>query len=555
MNTKGTDPAAWMPGITFLLPVALAFLWVSTGGYQGLNGQDAHDYLHISWNWTAWWHGGPLPVMVEHPHGYPLAGAMLGTLIGDELPALRILSAISLVFLALLVRSVLKRGSTVGGRGLDSYVLLAVVLSPFLLRYALTVMSDVSAMALLMAAFLCLQRWDQERRTRWLAAGLVPLALALSVRLAAAPFVAVLLAAAVFRITKPPMRRWLFVGAAALASLIGIALVLSGTTWNALVQDSPLADWSVRNFLARELHSDDGVLRYRWPNIPYVLGLFVHPGFLPIGPLLLPFLRRGDLQDRTVLIAFTLITVHLLFMAGMPFQNDRVLLIGQPFVVILFAPAFARALAWCKARSMWKGILALSVMVQVALVHRAVRPFIHQAEVEREVAAVVREYATGRVFTHGMGAALVTYCPGTVVTELWYAELDGFPSGALLVVHPGNLRDQWQGRPPGINWDKARAQGVERLWRNAEGWEVLRLKGPPAEPNGLETGGQTQAQRSSRRQRKGWRQSEGEVRAHVEAHEIGIDRGIHDVQDVDGAQGHVAPFQPTPVLLRGVQQA
>ena len=103
-------------------------------------------------------------------------------------------------------------------------------------------------------------------------------------------------------------------------------------------------------------------------------------------------------------------------------------------------------------------------------------PFMQQAQVERELAAQVNALRPELVYTHGMGAAFGTYCPTVRVTELWYAVLDRFEPGALVVVRPKNLIEQWEDHPPAINWQRAQDQGLETVGAHADGWAIRRVR-------------------------------------------------------------------------------
>lgn len=469
--THGSAPRIWW----LLLPGALAYWWVSANGYAGLNGQDAHDYLRLAKAWfAAFWQGGPIPLVAEHPHGYPMAGALGGAILGPAL-ALRIVSLLSYFTIIGLVHRILS-DRVKNTTGITAYVLLAVALSPFMLRYALTCMSDTMAIACLVAALWFTLAYQKDR-DRWMLLGaFATLVLALWVRLAAAPVVMLL----VLSLIETGLRKQLtwsrllqLVGVLSVAALVAMV----GLEGSAMLADTPLADWSPLNWFRRELHSDDGVLRYRFPNLVYALFSLIHPGQFPIGLLLLPFLRRSDLRDEPGRTAAIVLLGYLLFVAGMPFQNDRVLLLGQPFTVLLFQPAFLRAMAFAARSNVRPAILFMVLVVaQAALFVRTMLPFTHQAEVEKELASVVHSLDPKVIYSHGMGAALTTYCAPTPVIELWYAPLDTFLSGGILVVHPLNLEQQWKGRAPSINWYRAQAHGLDKLAERPDGWVIARLR-------------------------------------------------------------------------------
>jgi hypothetical protein len=462
-----------VPFLTQLLVVAGALSWSTWANHKGLNGQDAHDYLRIAKEWSHWSIGEGRPRMVEHPHGYPIAGALLG-IFGSELLGLRLISASALLLIAAMMRWLLLRPGAERIR-VDVYVLLAVVLSPFMLRYSMVVMSDVPAMAIMMAAFLFTVRWLSEGRSCWPTLALLFIGLALGFRIAVAPLVLPLILAIVHGPSAGRRMRWV-------AMFVGLALLIVGA-WYALGADvlgmlgSPLREWSPFNLFRRELHSDDGVLHYTFPNLLYVTSVVIHPGFFVMGLLLIPFVRRSDLGPVHARLALIMAVCYLLFIAGMPFQNDRVLLMVLPLVALLCYPAFTRALEFLRSKKIeWRCAVAVLAVIQAGLFIRAMVPFIHRSTVEQELAAIVNSEKPELVYTHGMGAAFVTYCPGVKVNELWYMELDHFEKGAMVVVHPRNLEDQWEGRPPAINWTRAQLQGVQVLHQRQDGWIVARVR-------------------------------------------------------------------------------
>lgn len=454
------------------VPGTLAITWMIFMDYSGLNGQDAHDYYRIARAWTAWWSGGVRPVMMEHPHGYPFLGALIGLLIG-VLPGLRLLSLVGFFATALILHRLVRVSDR---RSATRYVLLGFCLSPFVLRYAMTTLSDVTAIAWVMAAFMGLVAWCTDRKITALAGMLLCLACALSVRFAVMPIALMMVALAIeaaarVEIGWRPLAFITMLGGALLAWALHVVPRAD------LLQGSPLAEWTPLNWFHRVHRSDDGELHYKLPNIIHALGVFLHPGQFPLGLLLVPFFRWADLGSPRGRRTFILAVCYLLFVAGMPFQNDRVLLMAQPLIVLLFHPAFTRGMAWLegKGRSPWP-FLVMAALVQVALFVRAMLPFVHQARVEREIATTIGRFQPDRIYTHGMGAALSTYCPTAEITELWYAELDSFRQGALVLLHPGDLADQWQGLPPAVNWERLQKQGVETVEERPDGWSLFRVR-------------------------------------------------------------------------------
>ncbi len=450
-----------------------AWLWAGAVGYEGLNGQDGHDYLRMAHAWSSSWAGGQRPLMVEHPHGYPLFGALLGRLLGSELLALRSISAAALLFLVHTMVRVL-RTSNAHSITERWWPVIGLALAPFMLRQSLTVMSDLPALALCVAAFEQVLGWERSRRLFPLMMAVALFVLAVSFRLAAIPFALVAASWCVVR--------WIgvFKGAAFLLLCVAVLLslvVFTGGSPKDLLHALPLGDWSVRNMFHRVHHSDDGTLSYALPNIVRVWAVFIHPGSMPLGALLLAFARREDLRSTHVRSALWFVLGYVLFVAGMPYQNDRVLLMAQPFVWVALAPAFGRiGQRLQRTKQIAKPLGALLLIALVGLCWRAVDPFAAQARRERWLVATACATDASRIYTHGMGAACGTYCPRLRTTELWYGTISSFESGALVLVQPAELADQWLGTPPAINWESAQRQGLSAAVALDGGWVLARVR-------------------------------------------------------------------------------
>lgn len=439
-----------------LVPLLLALAWCASQDYAGLHGQDAHDYLHQADKWAAWWHGADVPAVGEHPPGYPLVAGSLSLLVGDTWLAVRIVPFLSFVLLIVIMGHWASRVMDDQWAS-SSWTLLLLGASPFLLRHALVATSDLPAIALCTTAWYSAMRWTELHGRTWILLCLGMCALAVCARFAVVPLLAGL-GVGVLALKGPLRQRpWMI-------TLTCVGLVLSVWAVSAALPGTPLGDWSPMNLFRRTLRSDDGVLRYPLPNGLYVLKMLVHPGFIPMAVLLLPFVRKPDVVGGPQLLAGAMVVAYLVFIAGMPFQNDRVLLLAQPFVAVLFAPAFHRAWCWAASWARWRSAaVGVAAALQLALFIRAMAPSILSAEYERAIAEVVRRYHVGTAYTHGMGAALRTYCPATQVNELWYAPIEHYKPGGWVIVDPTNLAIQWKGRLPEQNFRRAQAQGLVHL--------------------------------------------------------------------------------------------
>ncbi len=395
----------------WVLPALLGLAWAQWNGYEGLNGADSHDYFRVARAWAAWLHGGERPAAAEHPSTFSLMGAMLGAMTGDLLLALRCIPFIAFLLLGVVMLRLVPRQGLIGPAGIV-FVLLAIGASPFLLRHALVVMSDVPAAALMFFGFGCVVVGQEASSAKWFLVAVFAGVLAVAFRFAALPMLGGSFIWLLWKRTDGRHGGRVRVGTGVLLFTMALLFTLRPAWLAEACTGTPIEHWSGLNLFRTELHSDDGVLHYRVPNLLYVVSVAVHPGFFPIGMLLVPFLRRADFQTCTAGLAACMVAAYLLFTAGLPFQNDRVMLMAQPPIAYLFAPAFGRAWAWGIARTSrpWLAVVAI-VLVQLGLFARAIQPFMRSARTERELAGAVRGSGARQVYTHGKGPALSTYCP------------------------------------------------------------------------------------------------------------------------------------------------
>lgn len=400
----------------------------------------------------------------------------MGAVLGNVQFAMRLLPVLAFLAIGLVFRRALESGDRQAPMA-KVYVLLAVGLSPFLLRYALVCMSDLPAMALVMLSWWAWGRAVADRKVHWWVLCSVAAIAAVQVRLASAPMLGGLVLMSMYRVVPKRWSRIFLSACGMLLALLILPVLLNMPTWLDAVEGTPLADWTPLNLFRRELHSDDGVLRYPLPNVLRLFSVFVHPGFLPLGALLLLFVRKVDIEGALQRAAAAMLIIYLLFVGCMPFQNDRVLLLAQPFAAFLLYPAFARL--WVRVtvgtRKIWLWFTILLVL-QAALFVRAMIPFIRNARVERELATEVIVSGATHIYTHGMGAAFTNLCPQQRITELWYGPITRFEKGALVVVKPLELKDQWTGLHPAANWARAQGQGVEVVNERPDGWGIYRVR-------------------------------------------------------------------------------
>ncbi|MCC7503055.1 MAG: hypothetical protein IT229_11025 [Flavobacteriales bacterium] len=436
--------------------------------FQGLYNQDAHSYLRLANELTAWWKGGGPPGQAYWPLGFPAAGAILSFLIGNTLLGLRLVTVFSWIMAVLAFRRILLDiGADRARAGL--YTALTIGTSPFLLRHGVVVMSDVPAIGL---ALWSLRHGLRSKDLRDTLIGIAFAATAVMVRLPMLVWVAPVL---MFSCLRAFQRATVGQRVLLTAMLVTGAVVVRWVVAGALAHPLGL-QLLPGNLFRSAFDTVDGQHRFLVPNALYVLKPLWHPGFLLLAPLLWPFLRRGDLRSKLALLSFATAGGYLLFLGMLPDQNDRLCLPALPCVALVLWAAFDRVMFRYGGRRIWRMAVPLVVAVQLVLFARAIAPFVQQDRTQRELAEWVKGAGATTVYTFGVDQALRSYGFSGSTIDLWQNEVEHFKPSALVLFNPDANAEQWKGRTPMQNWQRALVQGADTVGTRPDGWVLLRVR-------------------------------------------------------------------------------
>ncbi len=461
--------ARYRPWWLVLFVPVLAIIVLDLGwGFHGLYNQDAHAYLRLVNELVAWWKGGAPPSNAYWPLGFPAAGAVVSLLTGSTLLGLRLVTALGWVLSVLAFRRILlDTGADRTRAGL--YTALTVGTSPFLLRHGVVVMSDVPAIALGLWSFRFGLRYANTRDS------LICTALAATAVMVRFPMLVwvapVLTFSCVRAFQRAPTVQRVLLGAMLIACVFLVRLAVAGALAHPLgLQLHPA------NLFRSAFDTVDGQHRFLIPNALYVLKPLWHPGFLLLAPLLWPFLRRYDLRSKLVWLSLATAGGYLLFLGMLPDQNDRLCLPAMPSVALVLWPAFDRLMVRYSGRGLWRMAVPLIVMVQLVLFARAIAPFVEQDRMQRELSEWVKGEGATTVYTFGVDQALHSYGHQGGTVDLWRNEVEHFEPGALVLFNPDANAEQWKGRTPMLNWQRALVQGADTVGTRPDGWVLLRIR-------------------------------------------------------------------------------
>ena len=130
-------------------------------GFNGLYGQDSYEYLRYSRRLTEFFISGKSPGDYFWPVNFPLLGAILSLIIGNNIIALQLISMLSFVFTAFYSLRLIQLIYSSNKEDVIYYLSLFLILSPFLFRTAFLVMSDILALFLSTAAIYYIVKYQR----------------------------------------------------------------------------------------------------------------------------------------------------------------------------------------------------------------------------------------------------------------------------------------------------------------------------------------------------------------------------------------------------------
>ncbi len=471
----------FLPVILFFSFGFLSFLL----NFNGLYGQDAHEYLRQSRVIFDRFQGMPVPAQslgdTEFAGGYPLAGALLRFLLGDSVLALQVVSWLAAA-LGLLVFERLLCLLAPGARAESRWVFagLGLALAPMFFRAGLTSMSDGLGLMFALTAFYFALRAFEKISTYNIIYTVGFAALAVTTRYSLGALLLPLgVSLAYFLIfRKKTLDLAIGLGLGCLAFLPHFWLK-SGIAENPFGH-SMLQHWSVANFFQHSFNNENGFSDYTLPNILFLLFPLMHPAFCLALPGLFFLFKKTDLAlpaKKTLLIC---ISSYLILLGGMPHQNPRHLLPAYVLLLLLLFPAWDRL--YCYGflffRRLTTGILATAFALQVICCVWILAPILARHRLEQVVAATLSEVMPPKstLYAFDLDVAMHSYLPNIQIQNLWERQYAEFPSGSYVLFNEA-LRPQWQGQHPMLNWDFLKENyRLKMRAKLPEGWALWEIE-------------------------------------------------------------------------------
>jgi len=437
----------------FFFFLLLAFVFIT--GFNGLYGQDSYEYLRFTNCLSAFYKTGAPTGDFFWPLIYPILGSLLSFIIKPVF-ALQLISILSFVGAAMYVDKTIELVYSPYAKYKSIFVFLFFLLAPYLLRASLVVMSDMLAVFFITGAYYYVVKYRINLQGKYFFLFVVFAMAAIATRYAA--FVILVVPGLFIKANFIKHFKWkAFLASALVAVLILLPhLLLRSNHPLAFIQHDWIRGWSPVNFFKNSFITADGNGYYTLPNIVYFFYNLFHPAFCFVGIILILFSIKHFKKENTLIPTVSII-LYALFLAGIPLQNLRFLLLSFPLVVLVLFPGFASAMDYLTERGNFNSAKKITVYVlvaaiQLALFARVFMPLYYDNRTENLVAEEVLKHPDIPIYTFSIDGALRAHGVRNRIISLYSSQIDSVKGQKLVLFSESQFADEWKGQPPMINW-------------------------------------------------------------------------------------------------------
>lgn len=444
--------------------------------FDGLYGQDAYEYLRYTKVLKTFLTTGQFPGDYFWGVYYPLFGSLLSFIIQNPIIALQLISVFSLIVTAIYIHKTIQLLYD-SEKDVLIYTALFFMLSPMVFKMGLLVMSDM--LSTVLTALCCyhfLKYYKLEIVKNIYFAAIFGV-IAILTRYACVVLILPFAFYSLFIIAK--RKQFLHLIPLLLISII-LALphfFVKSQNPAAFLNHTWLQEWSATNFFKRSFDTPDGIENYGLPNIFYAFSSVFHPRYLPFGiPFLILFLMKKQRVNYVflLLIAYSL---YGLFLAGIPFQNSRFLLIAFPFLIVLFYPCFVRILETGIIKKNKNLLLIFVAIIQLSLCVYSLKTVFALNKFEKQMVVELKPFQNNTLYSFDVDIALKGRGVKFDYKNLWVKKYDSFQKNALVLFHPTKFNEQWKNKNPMLNWESLQTETKLKKIKNLpEGWILYQIQ-------------------------------------------------------------------------------
>jgi hypothetical protein len=210
-----------------------------------------------------------------------------------------------------------------------------------------------------------------------------------------------------------------------------------------------LIGWSPINFFKHSFTTIDGIQQNRFHNIIYAIGGIFHPGYFLPGIVFVSFLITKKQSNIFYIIGASII-IYLIFLAGIPYQNNRFIIIVIPIIIVLFYSGYQNMSA--KWSHIIKYLYLPMIVLQLILFAYGFKIIYDRNRLEIKIAEYFRQNPVQNTYLFDMDVALKGYKIPTNYFNLWETEYKTFIPGSSVLFNEKKFSKQWEGKNVMKNW-------------------------------------------------------------------------------------------------------
>lgn len=445
-------------------------------GFDGLYGQDSYEYLRYTKALQLYFKTGIHPGDYFWPLYYPISGAILSFFLEPKI-ALQLLSIASLLVSSIYISKII---TLLFDKKVNPYlyVLSLFTLSPIVFRLGITTMSDMLSTLFIVLSFYNAIIYSRHKTNQNLYAFLIFCICAIMTRYVA--FVVLLpigiLTLTVFIRNRKHLKHIPLLLLCSVILLLPHFIIRSENSTQFLNHDW-LTKWSFFNFFKSSFITVDGTSSNSLPNIIYAFSSLFHPRYLLIGILLFPFYIKTKIINSELKIILISFLTYNLFLAGIPFQNSRFLLLSFPLVIILLYPAFAYLLEKMIPTNKIKYFIIVLSLIQICLCSYSLKPILERNSLEKKIAFQIESYQQNTLYSFDIDVALQGRGLNFRYKNLWVKKYTSFEKNALVLFHPTKFKQQWKDKNPILNWNNLNYHyNLKIIEELPNGWKLYKIQ-------------------------------------------------------------------------------
>ncbi|NQX98252.1 MAG: hypothetical protein HRT73_10285, partial [Flavobacteriales bacterium] len=242
------------------------------------------------------------------------------------------------------------------------------------------------------------------------------------------------------------------------------------------VQHEWITTWDIFNFYKREFTTVDGIMHYTFPNAVYAFFAFFHPGFFFLGGglIFLTLKKVKTIITADWIILLSGVVFYSVFLMGIPFQNNRFLLLTYPLVIALIYPGFDWLINRFLPFKRW--FFGVFIIFQLGFFARAIQVSFQLCLLEKNIVSQLTHFQNQTLYSFDIDVAIEGRGLEFNYKNLWVEEYKYFEKGALVLFNEEKLKFQWEGKNPMVNWNNLKENyQLTNIKQLDGGWKLYRI--------------------------------------------------------------------------------